>query len=118
MKEAWQYTSPFMRALVRRAEMIRYVFAGKNWHPKAGRWAKVRAFLLVISGHETEMCAICGRAVEMVWWCERDDLWAKLTGWQGGGGVCCVRCFSRLAEDAGICLQWSASMLVTRREKE
>lgn len=74
--------------------------------------------MLVLRGHETEICCYCGGKVGVVWWCPDGELWAKLTGWQNGGGVCCVQCFDRLADGAGILFQWQATVLQIKKKDD
>jgi hypothetical protein len=110
MKEAWLYESPFKYAIVRRIELIGWVFRDRQFHPSASWFARVRAVILILGGHETEICCICGRGVDAVWWCQDGELWARLTGWTEGGGCTCVGCFDRLADNAGVFLQWTARL--------
>lgn len=91
---------------MRRTELIGYVFNVQIWHSSAQWTARIRALLLILGGHETEICGVCGGAVTQVWWCQDKALWTKITGW-GNGGVMCTGCFDRLADKAGISLQWS-----------
>lgn len=109
MKEAWEYKSPIIYAIIRRVELTRYVFNSKSWHPSAKWTARVRALLLVLRGHETEICCYCGGKVGVVWWCQDSDLWSRLTGWEDGG-ISCVDCFDSLAQKAGLLLQWAATV--------
>jgi hypothetical protein len=108
MKEAWQYQSPIAYFIVRRIELSRWVFRDKIWHPLATWRSRIRALILILRGHETEICCICGGAVGLVWWCKDNALWERLTEWKNGDGVCCIRCFDELAQNAGLLLLWSA----------
>lgn len=89
---------------------LAYPWRRKHWHHSADLLARIRASLLILAGHETEICGICGGAVEVVWWCDDVELWSRLTGW-GEGGVACVRCFDRLAERERLILQWVPRVL-------
>lgn len=114
MKEAWEYNNRLLYGLVRRKEGIHWVFMRKIWHKDAKKSAKLRALLLVLKGYESEICTICGRAVEVVWWCEDNLLWEELTDYKNGGGVLCVRCFDDRASNKGIVLNWNPSVIQSR----
>lgn len=91
---------------------LSYPWRRKNWHPAAGLIARIRASVLILLGHETEICALCGGKVEVVWWCESHDLWTRLTGWSDGQGIVCISCFDELAERDGVILQWTPRRLL------
>lgn len=98
---------PLAYFLLRRIELSRWSFRRKNWHPEHRWYARLRALVLILGGHETVICAICGGKVGVVWWCEDAVLWTTLTGWDDGG-ICCVQCFDDLARDrTPTFLQWS-----------
>lgn len=63
-------------------------------------WAK-RWLARVTLVHE--FCKECGRAVEQVWTAP-DALWIDLNGQPGG--VLCIRCFDRRADERGLFLRW------------
>lgn len=100
MTEAWEVKDKKFGALryffLRRYELTKYVLRKKSFHRDHQRLARLRAWLLVLKGHETEICCFCGRAVEVVWWCEDKNIWGQVTGWTNGGGVSCLKCFDRL----------------------
>ncbi len=52
---------------------------------------------------ETEICQSCGGRVRIVWTAS-DSEWVRLVGSEGG--VLCVFCFDRLAENRGEILRW------------
>ena len=110
MIEAWTVEHrPWLYGIIRRVELSRWVFSRKNWHRTAPWWAPLRAWFLVLAGHETEICCLCGGKVGLVWWCPDDKLWAVLTGWTNGEGLSCARCFDALAQRNGIFLRWTVS---------
>lgn len=108
MVEAWTVEHrPILYFLLRRYELMRWIVKGsKSWHLTASRWARIRAFLLVLGGHEGEICCVCGRKMEAVWWCPEQQLWSVLTDWTDGGGLACIKCFDRLAQEKGIRFIW------------
>lgn len=111
MIEAWQIEHrPWLYFFLRRFELCRYVLRKKSFHLEARLSARVRALCLVLSGHETEICCFCGGKVGMVWWCDDDKLWAEVTGYREGGGICCVGCFEDRATSKEIFLQWSVAL--------
>jgi hypothetical protein len=112
MKEAYEYrNSPLVYGIVRRIELAKWPFIGKWWHPNHRWYARPRALLLFLSGHETEVCYICGGKVGLVWWCADEKLWSELTGESNGGGTTCVNCFDRLCEESGKgFLRWNPTL--------
>jgi hypothetical protein len=109
MIEAWQIQhKPFLYAVLRRFELTRWAFRRKMF---GSQLARLRAVLLILCGHETEICSECGRGVNCVWWCDDSALWERVTSWKGGGGVCCPRCFERMAERQGVSLRWRVGLL-------
>ena len=109
MIEAWQVQDrPLLYAILRRFELSRWAMRKKMF---ANRRARLRALLLIMSGHETEICSECGRGVNCDWWCTDNALWERVTGEADGGGVCCPRCFERMAEAKGVGLRWHVGLL-------
>jgi hypothetical protein len=107
--EAWQYEDkPWLYAILRRYELLRWVCRHKQL---ASFRARLRATLLVLRGHETEICSECGGAVGVVWWCDDNDLWERITGEQDGGGVWCVQCFDNKAVQHKVYLRWKVTLL-------
>lgn len=97
------YDRPFLGRLGR----VRWVFL-KHWHPKVRWYARVRAATLILCGHETEICGLCGGKVGLVWHAP-DELWLSLSGFPGDAGVLCLPCFDRQAEAKGISLCWESA---------
>lgn len=85
---------------------LTYPWWRKHWHPSAGLIARIRATVLIALGYETEICGLCGGKVEIVWWCEDEALWERLTGWANGSGIACIGCFDDLATREDLILQW------------
>jgi hypothetical protein len=111
MIEAWQIEHrPLLYAILRRFELCRWVLFGKHFHESASWWARVRALWIVLGGHETEICCLCGRGVNAVWWCQDGALWEQVTGWIDGGGVSCMACFERAAVRQSVFLKWTATV--------
>ncbi len=54
---------------------------------------------------ESEHCYDCGSAVSVVWTAP-DHMWSTVTGRPDGGGLLCVRCFDKRAEQQGVLLRW------------
>lgn len=112
MIEAWTIEHrPWLYFFLRRFELCRYVLRKKSLHSEAGRLARARALCLVLTGHETEICCFCGGKVGVVWWCDDDKLWATVTSYEEGGGICCVDCFESRSTAKGIALRWSVRLL-------
>lgn len=105
--EAYDYReNTILYGILRRFELTRWCLKKKHMHKDAKWYARIRAIILVLRGHETEICCFCGAGVNLVWWCPYNDLWAKLTGWEDGG-LSCIHCFDKLARTAGVFLNWS-----------
>lgn len=105
---------PLVYTILRRIELLNWtwgIWRGKCLHPKRPRFANARMLWLALTCYETERCDVCGWKVEVVWWCDNPGLWEKLTNYEGGGGVTCVKCFDRLAEAQGILIQWRPIVL-------
>lgn len=94
--------------LPRRLYMLRWliVHGGKSWHPEATLAAKLRGVYWMIGrGHDSELCARCGRPVRLVFHCP-DHLWetcagfsfstARSPGGEAGGGCLCPHCVDDL----------------------
>jgi hypothetical protein len=86
---------------------------GKHWHPKHKRLARLRAlYWTLIRLHETEICALCGGPVHIVFHVP-DSIWEAVTGYGGrrdteaAPGVLCPPCVTDLARDAGLFLHWT-----------
>lgn len=95
-------------ALYRILGRIGWAFRKKQF---SSRWARLRGVLLILSGHETEICSECGGAVGVVWWCDEQPLWEKVTGEMDGGGTWCPRCFHCAAKRQGEYLRWAVRRL-------
>jgi hypothetical protein len=72
-------------------------------------------------GHSGETCQICGRSY-LLWWAD-NDLYSEVTGrtpvdGDNMGGLYCLKCFDSLAEDKGMCLQWTPNILCRREIHE
>jgi hypothetical protein len=108
----------WLYGILRRVELARWVMHDKHWHVERRWYARARALLLFWLGHETEVCAICGGKVGVVWWCEDQVLWETVTGW-GDGGISCVQCFDDLARlhDQPL-VQWTCRLHVARGYSE
>ena len=63
----------------------------------------------------SETCQSCGEKVEEVWRCD-DWLWEKVTGRSDGGGLWCIRCFTREALREGISLAWHCEVMEAEEE--
>jgi hypothetical protein len=66
---------------------------------------------LNLDGWDGEWCRSCGDPYSVVWWAE-GDLWEALTGRTDGGGTLCPSCFARLADEAGVTIEWRVRRLV------
>jgi hypothetical protein len=62
--------------------------------------------LLVLRGHETEICYRCGRGVDVVWHAP-DELFWRVNG--SDVGCLCVGCFDLMAEQQGLVLFWEVA---------
>lgn len=112
--EWWRwYDHPVARPFV----LARYSFMRKFWHPRRQRLARIRLlYWVLIRRHETEICAMCGGPVRVVFHVP-DAIWEAATGYGGrrpdgesAPGVLCIPCVSDLAEDAGLpFLRWTCA---------
>lgn len=69
-------------------------------------WLKL-GFLVI------EYCDRCGIQMPVVWWCEPNELWAEVTGYEAeegsyAGGCYCPVCFDILANEKGIAIRFFA----------
>jgi hypothetical protein len=68
-----------------------------------GILAKIKTFLakyfLII-----ESCDRCGIRQPLVWWCEDNELYKRVTGTENG--IFCPKCFDKMAEQKGIFIRW------------
>lgn len=87
----------------------------KIWNrPRVATLAgRVRQWLAYLLGYEAETCQWCGRAYDVVWWCEDPALWEdvyeKVTGWRRGeAGLLCPACFERGARQLSTIVIWHA----------
>ena len=54
-----------------------------------------------------ERCLRCKQPYEYIWWAP-SETWEEVTKMaSGGGGLFCIPCFDKMAEEQGILLQWS-----------
>jgi hypothetical protein len=97
-------------AIVRRIELTKYVLNKKSFHPQAQKLSIIKALVLVLFGHETEICNFCGSKVEYIWWSD-DYLWKILTGYKNGEGISCMKCFEKLAQKHKLLIRWVATEL-------
>lgn len=119
MIEAWQIEHrPWLYFFLRRLELTRWTLRGKVLHEEAKWYARLLALYLALTGYETERCCFCGWKVGCVWWCDDQDVWATVTGWQDGDGVACLQCFNDRAESRSIYLRFVAEPLRKRAPKE
>lgn len=87
--------------------LTRWSFTKKGWHPQHKRLARLRClYWTVIRYHETEICAICGGPVRLVFHVP-DEIWAKVTGYgarhpsgEAAPGILCPPCVDDLYEKA------------------
>jgi hypothetical protein len=77
----------------------------KHWHPERRWYARTRAFILILLGHETEICGLCGGKIGVVWTANDPD-WRRLSGFPSDGGVLCVSCYDGQAKKRGESLRW------------
>lgn len=61
-----------------------------------------------LTNDEHELCSRCGRRYPHVW-IASDELWERVTGRSDGGGLMCMTCFDRQAEENGIVLYWECA---------
>lgn len=110
MIESWQIEHrPWLYFFLRRFELIRWTLFGKVFHKEARWYARLLSLYLAVTGFETERCLFCGWKVGVIWWCNDQELWSKITGY-GEGGICCVRCFNLRAEQKNVLLRWSVGL--------
>jgi hypothetical protein len=90
------------------AELERWRWTlSRDCRSRSRRWAWLRAAIdRHLFHYETEHCQRCGRRVGVVWACTDDETWRLATG--RAGGLRCVRCFDREADDAGRMVFWLA----------
>lgn len=119
MREAWTLEHrPWLYFVLRRFELCRWAFGGKRFHPEARWYARLVALWFAVTGYETELCSFCGGKVGMVWWCDDQDLWESITGYENGGGISCVQCFDDRAERGRIYLKWRVGPLSGYTDEE
>jgi hypothetical protein len=53
-----------------------------------------------------EYCDECGRRQPLVWWCDSQEVYFKVTGDRLGSP--CPECFNRIAHERGFFLRWYA----------
>lgn len=102
---------PWLYAIVRRVELVRWTLGGKVFHREARWYARLLALWLALTGYETERCLFCGWKVNHVWWCEDQILWGTVTGYMEGGGISCIDCFEKRASAMGFPLRWKVRPL-------
>lgn len=106
----WYECNPFYQL-----SLARWAITNKGWHPKAKRLARLRnLYWVLLRFHDTEICAICGGPVLVVYHAP-DAIWEAATGYgprfpsgESAPGCLCPRCLSDLAKEAGLpYLRWT-----------
>lgn len=102
------------------ASRLSYVLWRK--HYTGGLPARLRCFWHVaLRRYETEICEECGGPVGLVWWCDDDELWERVTGQaktlgsrEAAGGIWCTPCFDAGSKKLGIVVRWHPRVLVEK----
>ena len=98
---------PSATAWSRRRYALRWGFRWASYPLRKRRWLAALRVLwsAYVLGHMGESCDLCGRDMDYSWWAPT-PLWQALVS-QSGYGCVCLRCFDRLAEQAGWVIRWS-----------
>jgi hypothetical protein len=95
-----------------------------GWYVRRRRWSAAlrQLWSAYVLGKDGEACQLCGR--DYLLWHADDDLYGLVTrrwprpGGECGGGLFCLACFDRLADEQGLDLKWRPEILRDRSPRK